>query len=193
MPAKNRIQVSLTEAHADLINSIEKNYRLKASEFIRLAIDYAVDANTDLELWAAKERLKRIDKDHARVQSRIEELIAARPTAARSDTQFELPGSRNMGISRPAEVRIADTNHLGGTEQEKGTFQRLAKLIAEKDAGPKAKTWFLEHAKQYPEWVEDALLPGQLPAIEKELGCTLRAISELKSDGHESSIEEDAK
>ena len=188
-----RIHISVTEEHADLLASIEKNYRIKPSEFFRLTVDYIIDNNMDLELWAHRERLKRIDKEQARVQARITEIETARPVSASPEGKFELPAPRKTAITRSAETRVLDTNHLAGTEQEKGTFQRLGKMIAEKDAGMKAKTWFLEHAKQYPDWISEVLLPGQLPAIEKVLGCSLRAISEVKSSGPESPTEEAVK
>jgi hypothetical protein len=192
MVAVGRIHISVTEEHADLLASIEKNYRIKPSEFFRLTVDYIIDNNTDLELWAHRERLKRIDKEQARVQARITEIETARPVSATPEGKFELPAPRKTVITRSAEVRIADTNHLGGTEQEKGTFVRLGKLIGEREASPKAKTWFQEHAKEHPQWLEE-LPTGHLLAIEKELGCSLRVVSEFKSNGSASPLEEAAK
>ena len=188
-----RIHISVTEEHADLLASIEKNYRIKPSEFFRLTVDYIIDNNTDLELWAHRERLKRIDKEQARVQARITEIETARPVSAHPEGKFELPAPRRTVITtRPVEARILDANHLGGTETEKSTFVRVGKLIGDKEASPKAKAWFQEHAAKYPKWIEDLPI-GHLSAIEKELGCSLRAISEVKSSGHESPTEEAAK
>lgn len=99
MPSRNRLHISFNDEHADLLRNIEKNYHLKPSEFIRQAIEHIVESNIDLELWASRERLKRIEKDQAQVQVRIKELEAARPISANPGGEFQLPTPSHTPLS----------------------------------------------------------------------------------------------
>ncbi len=192
MVNQGRIHITVTDEHADLMASIEKNYRIKPSEFVRLIVDHIIDTNMDFELWAHRERLKRIEKEQARVQERIREIETARPVSASPEAKFELPAPRRTVVSRGRDHQAKDPHHLGGTDAERSIFKGLVEPLIDGSARPKAKTWFLEHVQKYPDWLNE-IPPEQIAALETALECVLRVVPEVKSEGAGSPNEEVAK
>ncbi len=159
MPSRNHLHLSLSDEHLDLLHSLEKNHRLKPSEFIRLAIDHIIDTNTDLELWAFRERLKRIEKDQAQVQVRIKELEAARPVTASPDEGFQLPAPTLAPQQKKHAVFTNPTGPdrlEGQLEREHTQFLRLNESLAKGEIlGERALVKLKTQASNHPDWLSE--------------------------------------